>query len=666
MPPQFEGELRQKPWEIIARVPVFVTYSRDLAAWAASLTGKGQPSTARGLLEKVLAITARQIEVDSQLNREHRNEAVLEARRIASRYLVDTLWSIYRAPSQASPAAARQELVSRAFELTQWAASSEAGDALVRSGAKIIASNRGASALLQARDGLEAHAIAIEKEETGAGAQTGSESLETRLRDRDMSRALDNELFRNSEQLRALVPEYWDLIDPTVLPLSEIEGLDRPTTSASADSSAGLLRADEATIAVLQSRESGIHVFAASQQAVAWSKAPISSTELDDLVGKLRCSVDPEACFRKADGSGATRHFDRRAAYEVYRSLFADPAIARVVTPAKTLIIVSKGALTSRPLGMLVTESPTGDDSNSVDLRDTHWLVKDKVIAVLPSVPSLRSIRRLVSGAKGSSSEPFLGFAPSFHTVPASGSSGAARGAATDPRLGSAALFSALRDLPDLSNGTEVDAVRALLNAPAGSVYKGDAATKSRLLELNNNGRLGRTRVIDFATHALLPDDFGIGEPALVLAPPSPLPQEDLPGSSWLLRASDVATLHFGADWVLLSACDTGSGATHGAEELSGLARAFMFVGARSLLVSHWSVRDDAAVLLVTKSIAYQRGAEYMSRAQALRQAELDLINAGTSGDGPVSASSRQGPASDQAPYADPAVWAPFVVIGTD
>jgi CHAT domain-containing protein len=59
-----------------------------------------------------------------------------------------------------------------------------------------------------------------------------------------------------------------------------------------------------------------------------------------------------------------------------------------------------------------------------------------------------------------------------------------------------------------------------------------------------------------------------------------------------LLQASEVAQLKLNADWVVLSACNTASSDGVGAEALSGLARAFLYAGARSLVVSHWDVND--------------------------------------------------------------------------
>ena len=51
-----------------------------------------------------------------------------------------------------------------------------------------------------------------------------------------------------------------------------------------------------------------------------------------------------------------------------------------------------------------------------------------------------------------------------------------------------------------------------------------------------------------------------------------------------LLRASDIVQLKLNADWIVLAACNTGSGAGG----MKGLADAFFYAGARAILVSNW------------------------------------------------------------------------------
>ena len=55
---------------------------------------------------------------------------------------------------------------------------------------------------------------------------------------------------------------------------------------------------------------------------------------------------------------------------------------------------------------------------------------------------------------------------------------------------------------------------------------------------------------------------------------------------------------------VILSACNSGGpGGSTAGESLSGLARAFFYAGARALLVTHWSVNDQAAAFLVADTL---------------------------------------------------------------
>jgi CHAT domain-containing protein len=130
-------------------------------------------------------------------------------------------------------------------------------------------------------------------------------------------------------------------------------------------------------------------------------------------------------------------------------------------------------------------------------------------------------------------------------------------------------------------------------------------------------------------------------EPALVLS----LPENPTDFDDGLLTASEVAQLKLNADWVILSACNTASAEKPGAEALSGLARAFFYAGARSLIVSNWEVNSDSAVTLMTGTFAALAADPKLSHAEALRKSMLAMI--------------------DQHPeQADPKYWAPFVVVG--
>jgi tetratricopeptide (TPR) repeat protein len=80
------------------------------------------------------------------------------------------------------------------------------------------------------------------------------------------------------------------------------------------------------------------------------------------------------------------------------------------------------------------------------------------------------------------------------------------------------------------------------------------------------------------------------------------------------------------AELVVLSACQTGLGNLRRAEGTVGLQRAFLAKGARSLLVSLWSVSDQATTLLMQRFYSHWlRDPDRPSKAEALRRAQLDV-----------------------------------------
>jgi CHAT domain-containing protein len=151
-----------------------------------------------------------------------------------------------------------------------------------------------------------------------------------------------------------------------------------------------------------------------------------------------------------------------------------------------------------------------------------------------------------------------------------------------------------------------------------------------------------------FATHGLVAGDHynfakGKVEPALALSIPDTPDDFD----NGLLSASEIAQLKLNADWVVLSACNTAAEENPGAEALSGLARAFFYAGARSLLVSHWEVDDQVTAELMSKIFLFMRQNPKLSHGEALQQAILAVIDSARTDE-----------------ERNPRFWAPFVVVG--
>jgi len=184
---------------------------------------------------------------------------------------------------------------------------------------------------------------------------------------------------------------------------------------------------------------------------------------------------------------------------------------------------------------------------------------------------------------------------------------------------------------------------------PVKDVLLGVQATETTVKTMDLTDR----RIIAFATHALVPGDLdGLEQPALALT--SPLVTGE--SGDGLLTMEEVFRLKLNADWIVLSACNTGAAEGAGSEAVSGLGRAFFFAGARSILVSMWPVETTSAARLTTGIFRHQQADKTLSKAGAVRAAMLELLDSR----GMVDVKTGKTVAS----YAHPLFWAPFITIG--
>lgn len=107
-----------------------------------------------------------------------------------------------------------------------------------------------------------------------------------------------------------------------------------------------------------------------------------------------------------------------------------------------------------------------------------------------------------------------------------------------------------------------------------------------------------------------------------------------------------------GVDLLTLSACNTATGST-GADgtEVEGFAVLAQRQGAKAVVASLWSVADASTRLLMQKFYERRTGPPPMSKSQALKEAQLRLL------DGRI-----KGP--DGKSYAHPYYWSPFILLG--
>lgn len=91
-----------------------------------------------------------------------------------------------------------------------------------------------------------------------------------------------------------------------------------------------------------------------------------------------------------------------------------------------------------------------------------------------------------------------------------------------------------------------------------------------------------------------------------------------------LLQVREIIRLHFNADLVTLSACNTGIGKLEGEEGVTNLVEAFLVSGAKAVVASLWSADDIYTSALMERF--YTHIAEGQDKATALRHAKTDLL----------------------------------------
>jgi CHAT domain-containing protein len=93
-----------------------------------------------------------------------------------------------------------------------------------------------------------------------------------------------------------------------------------------------------------------------------------------------------------------------------------------------------------------------------------------------------------------------------------------------------------------------------------------------------------------------------------------------------ILTAEEVAMLDLhGVEWAVLSACDTGVGEIKAGEGVFGLRRAFQVAGARTVVMSLWSVEDQATRAWM-RALYEGRFQKKLSTADAVHQASLAVL----------------------------------------
>nr|WP_239018881.1 CHAT domain-containing tetratricopeptide repeat protein [Sphingobium terrigena] len=374
---------------------------------------------------------------------------------------------------------------------------------------------------------------------------------------------------------------------------------------------AGLAQ-DEALLAVMPAFD-GVYLLAVNADGATVERTALGRAAMVALVDRLRGAMTPNG-------------FDRTAAHDIYTQIFT-PAILARLGKAKALRIVPTGAFASLPFAML-PQRPVVTVG-----QDTPWLIRRFAIEVQPGFATSTAAPQRIAMRNQS----FLGVGAPDAFAATTKPATPVLLAANHYFRGGNADATALAELPPLPGSlAELRAVADRFGTDRATLLVGAQASEAAL----RGQDLAPYSVILFATHGLVSGQMeGVTEPALVLSPPAPGTGDD-----GLLTASEVAAMRIGADWVILSACNTAAGDSAQAPAYSGLAQAFRYAGAGSLLVSHWPVRDDASAFVTLETVKATNGGT--PRAVALQRAMLKLMR------------------SKRPDAAQPYIWAPFILVG--
>jgi CHAT domain-containing protein/predicted negative regulator of RcsB-dependent stress response len=92
-----------------------------------------------------------------------------------------------------------------------------------------------------------------------------------------------------------------------------------------------------------------------------------------------------------------------------------------------------------------------------------------------------------------------------------------------------------------------------------------------------------------------------------------------------IITASEIQEWGLTAEWVTLSACQTGVARWYFGDETAGLARAFLAAGAKSVIASFWQVEDEAASELIRAYYDQIKAGDGPVKALAI--AQRDALN---------------------------------------
>lgn len=290
--------------------------------------------------------------------------------------------------------------------------------------------------------------------------------------------------------------------------------------------------------------------------------------------------------------------------------------LAGKIGPGQRLVVVPDGLLNYLPFEAL--------------MQSGHYLVEDHKISYIGSADMLVQPQYADAQVEDKSEMDLLAFGDPAFGIEARKPGKRRHKTASIDVVRRALVARGFRLPPIPRTRDEVESIASFFPADRTRLYLGKESTEDAL----HHESLHRYRRLHFATHSFV-DEKSPKRSAVLLTSNS---EED-----GLLDVDEITDLDLECDLVVLSACQTGRGQLLTGEGIIGLARAFLYSGARSVVVSLWSVSDISTSHLMKNF--YQHLAANVRNTEALRLAKLQMLHSTN---------------ETRHPY----YWAPFVSVG--
>ncbi len=417
---------------------------------------------------------------------------------------------------------------------------------------------------------------------------------------------LNLEYARLVQKLEERYPKYARLKNPRPLSLKEIQ--DR------------VLKPGEFLLEYFVAQSSTYLFVISKQKLEAVLTLPVGKPELTREIEALR---EPFKKIKTGWNIKMLGNFDLNLAHILYKQVFrqAEPFISK----ATGLVIVPHGPLFYLPFEMLVTSEIGIKTQNKAD----RFARAQYLVETAPPISYAIS---------ASIMDPKL---HRIHTAKRHGhllAFGNPMGPGTDGKQRGIELSGCEIKTASLPYAEQEVLTVASLYAPNAKAYLRGNATKMRFIKEST-----LYSFLLLSTHGILNEEHPMFSSLVFAACPKTRKFE-------LLQAHEVFNLSLKAKLATLSACEVGLGEIRDGEGVIGLSRAFIYAGVEKLVVSMWSVDDQATALLITDFHRLVRQNDGQI-AGALRKSKLKLLSVGREG------------SQSRIPYSHPYFWAPFTLL---